>query len=99
MFHSDREQQEKWNTTNHNVPVSNSTNLNPPESCEKPKFSEQLGGLAHVTSQNSFHRVGINTAMFHYHMPQVEKWNTTIGRTPGNPTKVKRYIMWGTSVE
>ena len=49
MFHSDTEQQEKWNTTNRNVPVSNSTNLNPPENREKPKFSTQLGGIAHST--------------------------------------------------
>ena len=99
MLHSDTEQQEKWNTTNQNFPVSNSTNLNPPENCEKPKFSRQLGGLAHVTFQNSFHHLEINVAMLHYRMPQLEKWNTTINQTPGNPTKVKRYIMWGTSVE
>ena len=68
MFHSDTEQEEKWNTTNHNVPVSNQTNLNPPERCEKTFFSRQLGGLAHVT---------FNATMFHYHISQVEKWNTT----------------------
>ena len=98
MFHSDTEQQEKWNT-NHDVPVSNSTNLNPPENRERLKFSRQLGGLAYVTFQNCLQHVGINAAMFHYHMPQVEKWNTTIRRTPGNLTKMKRYFMWGTSVE
>ena len=90
MFHSGIEQQEQWNTTNHTVPVSNSANLNPPDNREKPTFSEQLGGLAHVTFPNSVQHIGINAAMFHYHMPQVEEWNTTVRWTPGNPTKVKR---------
>ena len=86
MFHSDTEQQEQWNTTIRNVPVSNSANLNPPESCEKPKFSKQLGGLADVTFPDSIQHIGINAAMFPYHMPQVEKRNTTVRWTPCNPT-------------